>query len=332
MTPLYKRHPMVTGAIGLAVLVALVFGAFHVEDLPLIGGGTGYAAAFRDASGLVPGNEVRVAGVKVGKVTAVTLRRDGREHQATYVRVEFRVDDDSVRLGTATAATIRIKTVLGQKYLALAPAGGGRLAAGAQIPLDRTASPFDVMQAVNGLADTLQHIDTDQLAQAFTVLSQAFADTPASVRTSFAGLSRVSQSIADRDGELRDLLTHARGVSGVLAERDTEFQKLVADGSQLLTEVIARRDAIHNLLVTSNQLAVQISGLVADNRNQLGPALAQLRGVVANLQQNRDNLSATVQNMAPFINAFTNVLGSGRWFDSYLAGLLQPYQPKVGGR
>src|SRR5205807_2019415 len=122
-------------------------------------------------SGLTPGNEVRVAGVKVGKVTAVTLRRD---RGAMYVRVEFRVDDDSVRLGTDTAATIRIKTVLGQKYLALAPAGGGKLTAGAQIPLNRTASPFDVMQAVNGLADTLQHIDTDQLAQAFTVLSPAF--------------------------------------------------------------------------------------------------------------------------------------------------------------
>jgi phospholipid/cholesterol/gamma-HCH transport system substrate-binding protein len=249
-----------------------------------------------------------------------------------YVRVQFRVDDGSVRLGTATAATIRIKTVLGQKYLALAPAGGGKLASGAQIPLNRTASPFDVMQAVNGLADTLQQIDTGQLAQAFSVLSQTFADTPASVRSSFAGLSQVSQSIAARDGELRDLLTHARGVSGVLAERDTEFQKLVADGSRLLTEVIARRDAIHNLLVTSSQLAIQISGLVADNRNRLGPALAQLREVVANLQRNRDNLSATVQNMAPFINAFTNVLGSGRWFDSYLAGLLQPYQPSVGGR
>jgi phospholipid/cholesterol/gamma-HCH transport system substrate-binding protein len=327
--PFYKRRPAVTGAIGLAVLVALVFAAFHIEDLPLIGGGTGYAAAFRDASGLAPGNEVRVAGVKVGKVTGVTLRRD---RGPAYVRVEFRVDDDGVRLGTDTGATIRIKTVLGQKYLALAPAGAGRLAPGAQIPVNRTASPFDVMQAVNGLADTLQQIDTGQLAQAFTVLSQAFADTPASVRTSFAGLSQVSQSIAARDGELRDLLTHARGVSGVLAERDTEFQKLVADGSQLLTEVIARRDAIHNLLVTSSQLATQISGLVADNRNQLGPALTQLREVVANLQRNRDNLSATVQNMAPFINAFTNVLGSGRWFDSYLAGLLQPYQPSVGGR
>jgi phospholipid/cholesterol/gamma-HCH transport system substrate-binding protein len=329
VTPFYKRHPEATGAIGLALLVALVFGAFHIEDLPLIGGGTGYAAAFRDASGLTPGNEVRVAGVKVGKVTAVALRRDSG---AMYVRVEFRVDDSSVRLGTGTGATIRIKTVLGQKYLALAPAGDGRLTPGAQIPLARTASPFDVMQAVNGLADTVQQIDTGQLARAFTVLSQTFADTPASVRTSLAGLAQVSQAIASRDDELRELLGHARGVSSVLAERDSEFQKLVADGSRLLTEVIARRDAIHNLLVTSSQLATQISGLVADNRNQLGPALAQLRTVVANLRQNRDNLAATVQHMAPFINAFTNVLGSGRWFDSYLAGLLQPYQPNVGGR
>ena len=110
MTPFYERNPKVTGAIGLAVLVALVFGAFHIEDLPLIGGGTGYAAAFRDASGLAPGNEVRVAGVKVGKVSAVRLHREGA---AIYVRVEFRIDDRSVRLGTTTGATIRIKTVLG---------------------------------------------------------------------------------------------------------------------------------------------------------------------------------------------------------------------------
>ncbi|OLB77105.1 MAG: ABC transporter substrate-binding protein [Actinobacteria bacterium 13_2_20CM_2_71_6] len=332
MTVWYKRYPMLTGVVGLALLVALLFGAFHVEDLPFIGGGTGYTAAFRDASGLAPGNEVRVAGVKVGKVTGIGLARDNGPGAPTYVRVEFRMEDKTIRLGTDTGATIRIKTVLGQKYLAIAPAGPGRIPPGAQIPLNHTASPFDVLQAVNGLADTLEHVDTGQLAQAFTVLSQTFADTPASTRSSLAGLSRVTQTIADRDTQLRELLRHARGVSSVLAERDEQFKKLVADGSQLLTEVIARRDAIHNLLVTSNELAIQISGLVADNRNQLGPALAQLREVVGTLQRNRNNLEQTVHNMAPFINAFTNVLGNGRWFDSYLAGLLQPYQPSVGGR
>jgi phospholipid/cholesterol/gamma-HCH transport system substrate-binding protein len=321
-----RRHAVLIGVTGLVVIVGLMVAAFHIEDLPLIGGGTGYAAAFRDASGLAPGNEVRVAGVKVGKVTGVALARDG---QQPFVRVDFRVD--GVQLDSDTVATIRIKTVLGQKYLALAPAGAKPLPAGAQIPLDHTASPLDVVDAVNGLADTLAHIDANQLSQAFTVLSQTFADTPSDVRSSLAGLSRLTQSVANRDEQLRTLLTHARAVTGVLAKNDQALQDLVVNGNRLLDEVIKRRDAIHNLLVTSTQLATEVSGLVADNRTRLGPALSHLFDVLRTLQHDRDNLDQTIARMAPFIDAFTNVLGNGRWFDSYLAGLLQPYQPAVGG-
>ena len=327
--PPHRRHPAVTGIVGLAVLAALLLAAFNIDNLPVIGGGTGYTAAFRDASGLAPGNEVRVAGVKVGKVTGIDLARTGDQ---PYVRVSFRIDDHSLRLGTETDAAIRIKTVLGQKYLALSPAGARLLAAGAQIPLDRTASTLDVVDAVNGLADTLDHIDTTQLAQAFTVLSQTFAQTPDDVRTTLSGLSRLSGSIAARDTELRQLLAHARGVTGVLADRDGQLQKLVADGNLLLQEVIARRDAIHELLVSSTDLATQISGLVADDRGKLSPALTRLHGVLTVLRRDRDNLERTVRQMAPFINAFTNVLGNGRWFDSYLGGLLQVYQPSLGGQ
>jgi len=321
------RHPVRIGVIGLVVLAGLMLAAFNIDDLPLIGGGTGYAAAFRDASGLAPGNEVRVAGVKVGKVTGVALDRDG---QQPFVRVDFRVD--GVRLGRDTEATVRIKTVLGQKYLALAPAGATPLPAGARIPLAHTASPLDVVDAVNGLADTLDHIDAGQLSQAFTVLSQTFADTPDSVRSSLAGLSRVSQAVAERDDQLRTLLAHARAVTSVLADNDQALKNLIVNGNQLLAEVIKRRDAIHDLLVTSTQLATEISGLVADNRSRLGPALSHLHDVLAILQRDRTNLDQTIARMAPFIDAFTNVLGNGRWFDSYLAGLLQPYQPAVGGR
>lgn len=328
MKPFRERNPLIIGAIGLAVLGGLVLAAFHVEDLPLIGGGDRYTAAFRDASGLAPGNEVRVAGVKVGTVDGVDLARDNAE---TYVRVTFRLTDGDVRLGADTEATIRIKTVLGQKFLALEPAGTGRLRPGAQIALNHTASPLDVVQAVNGLAGTLDQIDTDQLAKAFTVLSQTFADTPQDVRTSLSGLSTLTSAIAARDGELRELLVHAHGVTAVLAQRDEQFQQLLRDGNLLLAEVKARRDAIHNLLVTTDQLAAQISGLVADNRAKLAPALAELRGVLGTLQKDRDNLSKTVANLAPFLDAFTNVLGNGRWFDSWVNGLLQPYQPKVGG-
>jgi phospholipid/cholesterol/gamma-HCH transport system substrate-binding protein len=328
MKPFRERNPMAIGVVGLAVLAGLLLAAFHLDDLAALTAQGSYRAAFRDASGLAPGNEVRVAGVRVGQVTDVGLATGA---SGPYVRVRFRLDDDDVRLGTRTGATIRIKTVLGQKYLALAPDGPGRLADGAEIPLDRTAAPFDVMQAVTGLADTVDQIDTEQLAAAFSTLAQTFADTPPSVQSSLVGLSRLSQTVASRDAELRELLAHARGVTGVLAARDEEFRKLVADGSALLAEVSRRRDAIHALLVGTNELATQLSGLVADNRAKLAPALRQLRGVVALLQRNRDQLSQTIQQMAPFVNAFTNVLGNGRWFDSYVGGLVQPYTPSTGG-
>ncbi|MEH0827061.1 MULTISPECIES: MCE family protein [unclassified Micromonospora] len=327
MTPFRERNPVVVGSIGLTLIVAALLGAFQLDRLATLTG-RAYQAAFHDASGLTAGSEVRVAGVRVGKVTAVELARDG----ASYVRVSFRMDDDGVRLGTDTGATIRIKTVLGQKYLALSPAGPGRLREGAQIPLSRTAAPFDVVQAVTGLADTLDKVDTEQLAAAFTTLSQTFAETPGSVNASLTGLSRLSRTVADRDAELRTLLTRARKVTGVLATRDEEFRKLVTDGEALLAEVSKRRDAIHKLLVGTDDLATQLSGLVADNRTQLAPALKKLREVVAILQRNRDDLEQTIQRMGPFVTAFANVVGNGRWFDSYVSGLLQPYQPTTGGR
>ncbi|MGI5186358.1 MCE family protein [Dactylosporangium sp. CA-152071] len=329
MKPFRERNPVVVGAVSLAVLAALMLGAFQLDALAALTAQGSYRAAFRDASGLVPGNEVRVAGVRVGKVTGVDLAQGST---GPYVRVRFRLEDHDVRLGTRTGATIRIKTVLGQKYLALAPDGPGRLADDAEIPLERTAGPFDVVQAVTGLADTLDSIDTTQLANAFTTLAQTFADTPASVQLSLDGLSRLSKTVGDRDAELRELLARAHNVTGVLAARDEEFRKLVTDGNALLSEVSRRKDAIHDLLVGTNALATQLSGLIADNRQQLEPALRQLRGVVATLQRNRDNLEQTIQRMGPFVDAFANVVGNGRWFDSYVSGLLQPYQPTTGGR
>jgi phospholipid/cholesterol/gamma-HCH transport system substrate-binding protein len=328
--PFRQRNPRVVGVVCLAVLIGLVAVAMKLDDLAALTAAGSYRAAFRDASGLAPGNEVRVAGVRIGKVTGVELAgaRAGRSGQP-YVRVRFRVDEDGIRLGRETGASIRIKTVLGQKYLALEPKGPGRLADGAQIPLERTASPFDVVEAVTGLAGTLDQIDSQQLATAFTTIADTFADTPASVRTSLDGLSRLSKSVSDRDAQLRELLSRARSVTAVLASRDEEFRKLVADGNLLLAEVSRRRDAIHDLLVGTDSLSTQLSGLVTDNRAQLEPALRELRGVVAILQRNRTNLEQTITRMGPFVNAFANVTGNGRWFDSYVAGLVQPFVPQV---
>ncbi|GAA4908220.1 phospholipid/cholesterol/gamma-HCH transport system substrate-binding protein [Stackebrandtia albiflava] len=320
--PPRTRNLKRTGAVTLVVALIALLGAFQLDDLLLLAGGHSYTAQLRDAAGLTPGTEVRVAGVKVGKVTTVELA--GLGTREPHVAVDFRIEAD-VLMGDETRASVRLKTLLGQRYLSIEPAGSGSLD-GDVIPLSRTATPLDVVDAVNNLAGTFDEIDTDQLAEAMRTLSETFADTGDEFGDSLEGLSALSQTLASRDEELGDLLASARTVTDVLAERDDEFARLVADGNLLLGEVSDRKDAIRELLSTTVWLSEELQGLVDDQDDRLGPALDRLSEVVTLLQDNQENLEHTLTTMGPFIKAFSNVLGNGRWFDSYIEGLLQPYQ------
>lgn len=311
--PFRDRNPVTIGAVSLTVIAALVFLAFNAQSLPLIGGGTIYKAQFSEAAGLRPGDPVRVAGVKVGTVESMALE-DGA------VMTELRVTDAFV--GDRSEAAIKIETVLGAKYVALVPRGSGELDPDEPIPLERTASPYDVVEAFADLSTTVEDLDTAQLAGSFEVLADTFAETPEEVRTSLEGLARLSDTIASRDAQLEKLLTATRTVTEVLADRNGEFTQLILDSNTLLTEVQERRQLIDSILTSTQQLSEQLSGLVADNREALTPALQQLATVTDILARNRDNLAQTVNNLAPFVRVFTNTLGNGRWFDSFVDNLL----------
>jgi virulence factor Mce-like protein len=311
--PFRDRNPVTIGAISLTVIAALVFLAFNAQSLPLIGGGTVYRAQFSEAAGLKPDDPVRVAGVKVGKVESLALE-DGA------VTVEFRVKDAFI--GDRSEAAIKIETVLGAKYLALVPRGSGELDPDQPIPLDRTASPYDVVEAFADLSTTIDDIDTAQLASSFEVLAETFADTPDEVRTSLAGLARLSDTITSRDAQLQDLLSATRKVTQVLADRNGEFTQLILDSNTLLTEVQERRALIDSILTNTQELATQLSGLVTDNREALTPTLQQLSTVTDILSRNRAALAQTVNNFAPYVRVFANTLGNGRWFDSFVNDLL----------
>ena len=311
--PFRDRNPVIIGAVSLSVIAALVFLAFNAQSLPLIGGGTVYRAQFSEAAGLQPDDPVRVAGVKVGKVEGLKL-----EHGA--VTVDFRVRDAFV--GDRSEAAIKIETVLGAKYMALVPRGSQPLDPDDRIPVARTASPYDVVEAFADLSSTVQDIDTKQLASSFEVLSQTFSETPEEVRTSLQGLARLSDTIASRDAQLRELLSSTRKVTQVLADRNGEFTQLILDSNTLLTQVQKRRELIDSILTSTQDLAKQLSGLVADNRKTLTPALQQLSRVTDILSRNRAALAQTVEKLAPFVRVFANTLGNGRWFDSFVNDLI----------
>jgi phospholipid/cholesterol/gamma-HCH transport system substrate-binding protein len=304
------RDPVLIGAAGLLVIALALLAAFRAQDLPLIGGGDTYYARFSDAGGLKVNDEVRIAGVRSGKVTSIGL-------DSGAVKVGFTLDTDR-DFGEDTAASIKIKTLLGAMYLSLEPAGKGQLAEGATIPLERTTSPYDVVEAFSGLAETSGDIDTEQLAASLTTLADLTRNTPQEFRSALRGVSALSSHIAARDDQINSLLKNLERVSSVLDARDQDIVGLMRDSDVLFRALVRRRQAVHNLLVSTAELSRELTALVRSTRGDLEPALDNLEGVLAVLNKNEDNLDKSLRLMAPFTRLFANVSGNGPWLDGWI--------------
>lgn len=305
-----ERNRVVIAVIGLIALGAIFFGTLKAEDLPVVGGGEKHEAYLAETAGLRAGDEVRVAGVKVGKVTGIELEGD-------QVRVDFRVK--GVSLGEESTAAVKIKTLLGKKYLSIDPLGSGEL--DGPIPVERTTTPYDVNAAFSDLSSTITEIDTEQLEESLTTMSEVFADTPESVRGMVDGLSRLSRTISSRDDDLARLFESTKGVTGTLAARNEELGALVDDGNLLLTELANRRESIRKLLRSTTTLGRELAGVVRDNEAQLKPALAKLDRVSAMLRRNQRHLNDALAVIGPYYRMLTAAMGNGRWLDSYICGL-----------
>ena len=313
MKPFRERNPVIIGAVSIAVLALLLVAGFRAQDLPLIGGGDTYYANFSEAGGIKKGDEVRIAGVRVGQVESIELDGD-------QVRVGFRIKTDS-QFGPTSRADLKVKTLLGDMFLAIEPAGSGQMEEGDTIPVERTSSPYDVVDAFEGLADTAGDIDTDQLAQSLTTLADLSRNTPEEFQAALKGVSALSSNVAAKNDQINSLLKNLKRVSTVLDARDDDIIALMKDSDVLFRALVARRDAVHRLLVSTTQLSTQLTGLVQDTKADLKPSLEQLEEVLDVLNKNEDNLDDTLRLMAPFYRVFANTLGNGPWFDTYIPNL-----------
>ncbi|MGW4704617.1 MCE family protein [Streptomyces sp. NPDC004285] len=320
LKPVKERSPVAVALVGLLLLALMAALAYNVERLPLVGGDTAYSADFTEAAGLDTGDEVRIAGVKVGKVTGVAL--DGPK-----VKVTFEVGD--AWIGDRSTAAIAIKTLLGEKYLAVDPLGSAPQDPGTRIPQTRTTSPYDVTQAFQDLSGTVDAIDTEKLEESFRTISDTFKNSPPHVRNAADGLSELSRSVSKRDTQLARLLENSKKFTKTLEDKKSSFEILLEDGGSLLGELKKRREAIRALLKGSRALGTELSGLVGDNDKQLGPTLKALSRVTGVLEKNSGQLDKTLALIGPYYRLVGNTLGSGRWFDSYLCGVVpRTYLPE----
>jgi phospholipid/cholesterol/gamma-HCH transport system substrate-binding protein len=315
------RNPIVIGAIGVVVITVVVAFALSFSSIPFLNSSTRYSAYFSEASGLITGGDVQVAGLKVGKVASIRL--DGAK-----VLITFDITDD-VHLGDRSEAAIKTKALLGTKVLEITTRGDHPLTG--PIPLERTRPAYQLTDALGELSTTISGLNTDQLNQSLTTLAQTFADTPNNVRIAVDGVARISQTLNDRDGQLRDLLANANKATTVLAERSGQIVDLIRDTNALLAALQTQSGALDHISANVSALARQLSGFIDDNRAQLRPALDKLNGALTIIDNRKADLQSTIKKLNAYAMSLGEAVGAAPFFKAYLSNLLpgQFIQPFV---
>ena len=314
MIPFRERNQTIIGFVGIAVVLAMMVGAFKADKLPIIGAGDIYYADFSEVGGLHPGNEVRVAGVSVGTVEDIQL-------EGGHAKVTFKMDKGT-DLGSDTGAEIKVRTLLGANYLGLTPAGAGDLPKGSHIPNSRTKEPYDIVDAFSELSTTTDQIDLKQVSSALDALADISTKTPEEFRGAIRGVSDLSANLAARDDQINTLLTNLHRVSKVLNKEGPDLTKLFKDASVLFDAISDRRKTVHRLLVSTEDISQALSDFVDASRADIKPVLFQLEKVTDMLRRNESSLDEALRISGDYIRPLGNSLAIGPWWDVYI---------KVGG-
>jgi phospholipid/cholesterol/gamma-HCH transport system substrate-binding protein len=305
-----ERNPLRTGIFGIVLVVCVVLVSFGYTKLPFWPQGKPYEAYFSDAGGISPGSDVNVSGIPVGKVTGVALA-------GAAAKVTFTVNRN-VKVGDQSLVAIKTDTVLGQKSLAVTPKGGGESTV---IPLARTTAPYTLNNALQDLGRNASELDKPKFEQALQTLTGSLQDATPQLRGALDGVANLSRSLNARDQALEQLLAHAKRVSDTLAQRAGQVNQLIIDGNLLFAALDERRQALSNLIGGIDDVSQQLSGFVADNRREFGPALQRLNAVLDNLLERREHIGEALRRLPRYATALGEVVGSAPGFQINLYGL-----------
>jgi len=227
---------------------------------PVNGPVTHYTASFTDVSGLDAGNDVRIAGVQVGKVEGIRL--DGHTAKVDFTAL------NAHPVYRDTVAAVRFQSLLGQRYLELVQSGAGgqggeRLPAGADIPLGQTIPSFDITKLFNGFRPVLTTLDPAQLNQ--------FGEN----------LLRLIQG--DGSG-LGPVLHDIDAITKFAANRQAAITVLLRNLGEISVDMGGKSQQLFHLIATLNELLISFTSKADDFRASIDMELPLMRSLVHTLQ------------------------------------------------
>lgn len=307
MAPLVKFSLFaVVTVLATALLAATIVNiSFTPEDT--------YRAVFSDVTSLEEGDDIRVAGVRVGEVQDIAIK------DRTLAEVTFTVSRDRPLL-SSTGAVIRYRSLVGSRYVALTEGAGDgtRLKPGGVIPLARTKPALDLNALLGGFKPLFAALSPEDVNRLATEIIKTLQGEGGTVNSLLAHTASLTTTIADRDELIGSVIDNLNTVLGTLDKRDARFSGLLKQLQRLISGLSADRKPIGASLAGIDGLTEATSGLLQDARPPLRDDIAGLRDLTGTLNANERTVEGVLKRLPNKLNKLTGTASYGSWFNFYL--------------
>lgn len=290
-----------------------------------------FRAVFSDASSVTAGDDVRVAGVSVGKVTGV------EPYQGSKALVSFEVAED-LQLTTGTGVAVRFLNLVGSRYLALEQgeeAGAAPLEDGALIPESRTEPALNLTVLFNGFRPLFMALEPRQVNELSMNLVRVLQGEGGTIASLLRHTGSLTSTLAERDELIGQVITNLQGTLTTVDRNRKELALLITGLRDWMTQLAESRSAIGASLTNIAALLASVADLVVDVRGPLKADLKELHDLAALLNKpvNRAELTDLLDKLPGMMARSTRTGTYGSWYNYYICGFILKIQlpPEIDG-
>nr|AXL06271.1 ABC transporter substrate-binding protein [uncultured bacterium] len=273
----------------------------------------GYKARFTDATLLLPNDDVRIAGVRVGQVKDVHIV-DKRQAE-----VEFEVDAGRT-LPAGVTAQIKFRNLVGQRYVSLGEgddSSGKTLQPGGTIPLERTTPALDLTELFNGFKPLFTALNPEDVNKLSYEVIQVLQGEGGTVESLLSHTASLATTIADKDQVIGEVIDNLNSVLDTVNAHTPQLNDLIVKLQQLVSGLAADRKPIGDAIESLGNLAETTSGLLGEVREPLKNDISALGNLTSALNKNEPELEHFIQFLPTKVSTLTRTADYGSWFNFY---------------
>ena len=302
-----RGNTVLVGSVSILLVLAVFAASVALPRLWYVLRTEHYTAEFANAGGLRSGDPVLVAGVPSGRVDSLAL--DG-----PHAIVSFRLDRGQP-LGEASTATVGLRSILGNRFLAVDPLGGGDLGPERRIGIERTTSPYMIDDIGGAITDLAEGVDTDAVSDMIANLDRVLPQDPEGTGRAVDDVSAALGLLAREDERMSRVVLTTRDLTGVLVSQEESIRALTSQARVLVSVLTQRRDALSALVNSLEELSARVRVLLEEEGDDVDRLLVNMRSVSETYERNIAVMDEVLTRMPPGLRSVTDATGNGPWTD-----------------